>query len=324
MGGPAHSGNEPLLRSFARSLRARNRSPKTISSYRGAARLLAAHAGDQDLTTLTRGDIEAFIAAQLQHHRPTTTAVRFRSLQQLYRWMVTEELIDASPMTGLRPPSVPEETVAVLDESALSRLLASVNGRSFEERRDTAIVRLFLDTGMRLAEMAGLQVTDIDLDQDVALVLGKGRRPRACPFGDKTGQAIERYLRERSKHRDAAGPHLWVGGRGVMTDNGIGQMLRRRAKEAGLAHLHPHMFAHRWLAEGGQEQDLMHLAGWRSRQMLTRYGASAADERAREAHRRLNLRASKTIVASRALSLTPSVLPCSMRLIEPSAPRQGG
>lgn len=163
----------------------------------------------------------------------------------------------------------------------------------FDDRRDTAIVRLFLDTGMRLSEMAGLTLSDIDLDADVALVLGKGRRPRTCPFGDKTAQAIERYLRERSKHRLASSNQLWIGGRGDMTDNGIGQMLRRRAKEAGLEHLHPHMFrhtfAHRWLADGGQEQDLMRLAGWRSREMLARYGASAADQRAREAHRRMRL-----------------------------------
>ncbi len=168
-----------------------------------------------------------------------------------------------------------------------------MNGRSFDDRRDTAIVRLFLDTGMRSSELASLSVTDIDLDQDIAVVLGKGRRPRACPFGDKTGQAIERYLRERSKHRLARDSALWLGARGVMTDNGIRQMLRRRARQAGLDHLHPHMFrhtfAHRWLSEGGQEQDLMRLAGWRSREMLGRYGASAADQRAREAHKRMSL-----------------------------------
>ncbi len=292
MAGP-ETGNDALLRSFARSLRARNRSAKTISSYLEAARLLSEHAHNRDLLVLQRSDIEEFLAHQLECHRPTTVAVRFRSLQQFYRWAVEEELVDATPMAGLSAPTIPEQPVAVLDEAQLARLLRCMNSRSFDDRRDTAIVRLFVDTGMRLSEMASLALSDIDLDADVALVLGKGRRPRACPFGDKTGQAIERYLRERRKHRLARSDQLWIGGRGGMTDNGIGQMLRRRARQAGLDHLHPHMFrhtfAHRWLADGGQEQDLMRLAGWRSREMLARYGASAADQRAREAHRRMRL-----------------------------------
>lgn len=244
------SGNELLLRSFARSLRARNRSPCTVQTHLESAQLLAEYSGGRDLDSLTRGDIEDFLGDQLSRHRATTAAGRYRNLQQLYRWAVEEELVEVSPMTGLQPPTVPETPVPVLDDAAINRLLGTTAGRGFEDHRDTAIVRLFLDTGMRLSEVAGLQLTDVDLDTDVALVLGKGHRPRACPFGDKTGQAIERYLRERNKHSLATRPALWLGARGVLTGNGITQMLRRRAKQAGIDHLHPHMFRHTFRTGG--------------------------------------------------------------------------
>lgn len=78
-----------------------------------------------------------------------------------------------------------------------------------------------------------------------------------------------------------------------MTDHGIGQLIERRCQAAGIDHIHPHQFrhffAHDWLDNGGQEQDLMMLAGWRSRQMLAKYGKSVADERAKAAHRRARL-----------------------------------
>jgi hypothetical protein len=159
-------------------------------------------------------------------------------LKLLYAWLVEEEEIPTDPMARLRPPIVPDKPVPIVPADGLKRLFAVCAGSSFEARRDTALLMLLLDTGARRAEITGLTLDDVDLDLDVLVVLGKGRRERTLPFGRRAGEALDRYLRARTRHKHADQPWLWLGQKGRLTDIGLRMMLRRRGAQAGLPGLH--------------------------------------------------------------------------------------
>jgi integrase len=132
---------------------------------------------------ISREHVESFIAELLVHQKPATARNRYRALKVFFVWLENEGEIKTSPMGRMKPPHVPETPAPIISDDDLRRVLKACEGR------------LLLDTGMRRSECAHLRVEDVDLDQNVAVVLAKGRRARACPFGRKTAQALDRYLR---------------------------------------------------------------------------------------------------------------------------------
>jgi integrase/recombinase XerD len=292
-----------MIDSWDLAMRAARRSARTRATYTDAARWLAG-----SLPAGTDWDHVARDVVYLRTFFATLADAGYsagyvnnigRCLQQYFKWLSIEE--DLPTPFGPRlavpaPPKPGQKLPPVLATDQLAALIRSAeSGRVFEDRRDAAILRMFVCTGCRLAELAGIRLADVDLARLEVTVTGKGDKVRIVRLDDTAARAIDRYLRVRAKHKHAAAARafwLRVRGPGGLTPNGLYQLVTRRASRLGID-LHPHLFrhtfSHRWLDAGGGEGDLMELMGWDSPQMLRHYGRSARGARARRAYDRVDV-----------------------------------
>ncbi len=288
--------NLELLTSWRRALH--DKSPRTVKLYREildrfAAWLAASGRPDGaagDLLAVSRRDADAWLAGQRDAGLSSSTIrSRWIALRSFYRWLVEEEELDESPMAKIKVERALPPPIPVLTDAQVDGLLAECAGKSFTDRRDLAMFRLMLATGLRRAEVVGLTVADVDFDRRVVFVAaGKGDRARFSRFDAATGVAIERYLRVRARHRFADRPNLWLSHMGCVTIKGLSTILAERSRKAGTGHLHPHQLRHSWadrMKRGGlSDEVVMSLGGWTDSKVMRRYGDALAVERALAAY----------------------------------------
>lgn len=283
-----------LLASFRRDLRARKRSPRTINLYTRSVILFAEYVGgapdDVPLDKFTRANIKDWIFDDSEKWSPNTVKTHFSGISRFGKWLVDEEILNTDPTSNVTLPSETPNSPHILSDEELRTILAQCSGRDFLSRRDAAIVRVLLDTGVRASELTAMKVSTTDLDDERTLVRGKGGKVRAIYFSPKTVSALDKYLRSRATHQYAKRDDLWITQRGTMTSRGLGIRIALLGERAGIPNLHPHRFRHTWahdhLLNETSTVDLKRLAGWSSDTMLSRYGASGADTRAGAAARR--------------------------------------
>jgi integrase len=292
-----HPDLADLAESWLVHLRAERKSPATLRIYRaGVKAYLAWCEQSGQPAILDRNLVAAFTADLLdQGAEPATAQARHLAVRRFSKWLAAEGELPADPLDGMRPPKLDAKLVPVLDDDQLRALLRACEGRTLRDRRDEAVVRLLVETGLRAGECAALRLEDVDvLGGTLVVRRGKGGGGRLVPFSPQTARALDRYLRLRRGHVLADSPALWLGERSQgFGYDGLYRTLAKRARAAGIKGFHPHVLRHtaasRWLAAGGSEGGLMTVAGWKRRDMLDRYAASTRASRAVEEARRLGL-----------------------------------
>lgn len=286
-----------LLPSWELHLRAERKSPATVKVYTDGVHRFLRYCEAQGVTPrLDKPTVNAFVADALENGaQPATARSRQLALRRFSDWATEEGELSSNELIGIRAPKLDTPVVQPLSEDQLKAMLSACAGRDLRDRRDQALIRLMVETGMRAGEAAALLVEDVDLSKGSVIVRrGKGGRGRVVPIGPQTSLALDRYLRVRRGHRLASGADLWLGDRGKSFNyDGLYRTLKSRAQSAGIEHFHPHLFrhtaAHRWLAAGGSEGGLMAVAGWTRPDMLLRYTRARAEQRAAAEAADLNL-----------------------------------
>ncbi len=221
--------------------------------------------------------------------RPATIETHYRVLSAFFNWLLKEEKVTDTPMRKMQKPQVPVDQIQPFSEEQMRALIQAAK-KSRYPRRDSAIVLLFFDTGIRTAELCGIRLGDIDFAQKSLLILGKGNKKRIVFVVDEVMNTLRAYLEELAPLDEwSDDEHIFLSQRGVdagqaMNRNAIYKLIRRLGKDAAIKNVRcsPHTLRHSYaitsLQEGLDVCTLQASLGHTSLKMTQRYLAiSEAD-----------------------------------------------
>lgn len=253
---------------------ARQKSPATLRAYGGDLRDFAAWlaTGAGTVTTVTRSQLRRYLVELEQQGLVATSVQRkLASLRGLFAWLQEQGHIQKDPAKLLKGPKAPRRVPRFLQPAEVDRLLGQPFDESPQGRRDQAILETLYSTGCRVAECAAMRLLDLDLDEDIVRVLGKGQKQRLCLLGAPARRAIAAWLPERrqllAQNRRTDAGQLWLNkdGKGL-SSRWVFETVARAARRAGLAvpltpHGLRHSFATHLLDRGADLRTVQELLG---------------------------------------------------------------
>jgi len=239
-----------LAEDFLNHLRVeRNLSPHTIVAYRRDLVCLREYCDQNNIprwSELRVHNVRRYAATRFAAGlSPRSIQRRLSGARSFMGYLIREGSLKNNPVAGVSAPKAARRLPDALDTDQMARLL-DIRGEGLAVVRDRAIMELLYSSGLRLAELIGLNLGDVDTGDGLVRVTGKGNKERIIPVGRHALTAIRAWQRLRANEADIEEPALFVGRRGQrISPRTVQAMVRRRAVEAGLSkRVYPHLFRH--------------------------------------------------------------------------------
>jgi len=263
----------------------RRASAHTIRAYRADLEQYSNHlrAAGEALVPGSTASVRAFLSRAAGKADAVSLARKLSTVRSLYRFLVREGLATVNPARAVATPRRPKRLPEVLPEDEVAALVEAPRRAAPLEQRDRAFLELLYASGLRVSELTGLDVDDMDLGAGLVRVLGKRRKERIVPFGGPAAEALRLYL-EEGRPLLAAGPErargaeaLFLNHRGGrLTSRSVARRLYLWSRTIGLPrHVHPHVlrhcFATHLLGNGADLRGIQELLGHASLSTTQRY-----------------------------------------------------
>lgn len=251
------------------------KSQRTLSLYEYALASVETFLEDKNPLEATTDDIRRYLLCQEGQKSKATIATYLKELHVFYNFAANEGFINENPATGIKPPRLPRAYPYVLSEADVEAMLKAIKGKTFEAKRNYALLLFFLDTGVRVSEAVGLTLEDINLTTYTARVNGKTGE-RVVHFGKVAAKALSAYLRARGSiaHEDS----FFVSSVGnAISRHGVLRMIGRLGEKAGITgkRVSPHTLRHTaatfWIKNGGDTVSLRRQLGHVDHRMIDVY-----------------------------------------------------
>ena len=229
---------------------------------------------DEKLVACDGVMVREFLAFMFaQRYTKSTTARKLASLRSFYRYQVRRGALEVNPLSTVRTPRQEKRLPKCLDIEQIERLLEAPGEGDMLATRDRAMMEVMYSSGLRVSELVGLEMQDIDADEGIIRVRGKGRKDRLTPIGSKAVQSIETYFEHRSAEGKMQGPHahrVFVNRfGGPLSARSVGRKMGKYLMMAGIdpavsPHTLRHSFATHMLNNGADLRSVQELLGHQS------------------------------------------------------------